>query len=142
MKVSAKIDYACRALLELAVHWPDATPLQISAIAKRQKIPMKYLVHILIALKELGYVESTRGKSGGYILTKPPKEIKLGAIVKNFGGLGYSENETLKIRKSTHVIDSVWKEVEESIFSSIDMINFEVLCNRHRIAGQTLTYEI
>lgn len=69
MKISAKIDYACRALLiELGLHWPDNRPMQVSAIAKRQKIPMNFLVHILITLKELGYVDSIRGKSGGYVL--------------------------------------------------------------------------
>src|SRR6267142_1058623 len=99
MKISAKIDYACRALLELGLHWPNTTPMQVGAIAKHQKIPMNFLVHILITLKEAGYVDSIRGKSGGYVLIKAPQDIRLGDVIKNFGGLGLSDGPR---KKNTH----------------------------------------
>ena len=85
MKISAKMDYACRALLELALHWPDLTPMQISEIAKRQEIPIKFLVHIMIHLKERGYVNSVRGNKGGYLLAKAPAEIHFGEVIENLG---------------------------------------------------------
>ena len=48
MKIIAKTDYACRALLELSLHWPKQEPLQVTAIADNQQIPIKFLIHILI----------------------------------------------------------------------------------------------
>src|SRR2546427_7062657 len=103
MKISAKIDYACRALIELALHWPDRTPLQIRTIAKRQKIPIKFLVHILIHLKQLGLTQSVRGKSGGYVLAQSPTNIKLNMIIKSFGGLGYSSVDEKAKHPDRHV---------------------------------------
>ena len=53
MRVSAKCDYACKALLELALHWPNKEPVQIHEISEKQDIPIKYLVQILIQLKRI-----------------------------------------------------------------------------------------
>ena len=107
MKISAKIDYACRALLELALHWPNSTPMQVAAIAKRQRIPMNFLVHILITLKELGYVDSVRGKNGGYVLVKHPQDVRLSAVIKNFGGLGLSSEKKTRVFRHSHVRTSI-----------------------------------
>ena len=93
MKISAKIDYACRALLELSLHWPSQEPLQVDQIAQRQRVPVKFLTQILIHLKQVGYVESVRGKKGGYLLRKLPKEIKLNDIMENFNDTNNSRDE-------------------------------------------------
>ena len=141
MKISAKVDYACRALLELALHWPNSTPMQVAAIAKRQKIPMNFLVHILITLKQLGYVDSTRGKSGGYILVKAPQDIKMGEVIKSFGGFGLSEVGGRK-SKSVHVMDVLWQEVDKAVLNSIKDITLETITNRERSRGSAIMYEI
>jgi Rrf2 family protein len=70
MKLSAKSDYALRAILELSLHWPKNEPLSLTTIAKRQQIPLKFLSHILLHLKDIGLVHSLRGKEGGYLLAK------------------------------------------------------------------------
>ncbi|MGB3241335.1 MAG: Rrf2 family transcriptional regulator, partial [Candidatus Omnitrophota bacterium] len=62
MRISARCDYACRALLELSLHWPNEAPVHIQQISENQKIPERYLVQILIQLKRLGLVTSSRGK--------------------------------------------------------------------------------
>ncbi len=139
MKVSAKIDYACRALLELALHWPDETPLQLEKIAKRQKVPMKFLVHILIHLKEAGYVDSIRGKNGGYILLKKPADVKLSDIVKHFGGLGFSESVP---KTKGHVMDIMWQQVQASVHEALEGINFEDIRNKHQSQLKAVTYDI
>ena len=77
MRISAKIDYACRALLELSLHWPNNIPLQINTIAQNQQMPVKFLTQILLQLKQIGYVQSVRGKKGGYLLAKAPQKIRL-----------------------------------------------------------------
>lgn len=142
MKISAKTDYACRALLELGMHWPSEAPLQINEIAERQKIPIKFLIHIMIQLKQLGYVESTRGKRGGYILVKHPSEVKLSHVIKGFGGLGHHVPAENKKQFSKHVLNSLWQEIDQSILQLIDKINFEQLCDRARSKDRVITYEI
>ena len=138
MKISAKIDYACRALLELSLHWPNQEPLQVEAIAGRQKIPLKFLTQILIHLKQVGYVESVRGKKGGYLLRKLPKEIKLGDIVENFNGEAGNTRE----EKSNPIFSPIWKELRQELFKTMDKINFEDICNRKRQSDNTLTFQI
>ena len=91
MNISAKTEYACRALLELSLQWPNVAPRQIADIAVRQKMPTKFLIHILIALKGLGFVDSSRGKSGGYYLTASPQTIKLVDVIRHFGGIGSAD---------------------------------------------------
>ena len=87
MKISAKTEYACQALLELALHWPKVEPVQINTIADKHKISLKFLPHILLQLKQFGYVESSRGQKGGYLLAKSPKEISLVDVVTHFNDL-------------------------------------------------------
>lgn len=139
MKISAKIDYACRALLELSLHWPDESPLQIHEIAHRQKIPIKFLVHILIHLKQLDYLKSIRGKKGGYVLTRNPREIKLSEVMKSFGGLGLTQKEE-KRPSSEHIMDNIWQQIDKKIFAAVEEINFETICLR--VQNRAPMYEI
>ncbi len=142
MKVSARIDYACRALLELALHWPNSRPMQVAEIAKRQKIPMNFLVHILITLKQMGYVDSVRGKSGGYILIKPPQNVMISDVFKNFGGLGFSADKKPKVAKHGHVMDAVWQELDDAVIKAMDTVTLESICNRERSRGKAIMYDI
>ncbi len=76
MKLSTRSRYGVRALIELAIEY-EKGPLQIKTIAGREKISNKYLEQIVGVLKMAGLVISVRGPKGGYILAKPPQEIKL-----------------------------------------------------------------
>ena len=142
MKISAKIDYACRALLELSLHWPNQSPLPIQEIAKQQKIPIKFLVHILISLKQLDFLESIRGTKGGYVLNKNPREIKLSDVIKNFGGLGCSSSSEKRKQKDQHVMDNIWREIDRTVLSAVDQINFETIAQRAQSKNKTIMYEI
>ncbi len=137
MKISAKIDYACRALLELSLHWPNQEPLQVETIAGRQKIPQKFLTQILIHLKQIGYVESVRGKNGGYLLRKIPKEIKLNDIMENFQDANKSRDE-----KSNPIFNPIWREVNQEFLKAMGKFNFEDICNRKREVDNTPTFQI
>jgi Rrf2 family transcriptional regulator, cysteine metabolism repressor len=72
MTISVKGEYALQALFDLASQPPGA-PVKIGDIARRQKIPQKFLELILAGLKQGGFVESRRGAEGGYLLVRPPK---------------------------------------------------------------------
>jgi Rrf2 family protein len=78
---SAKTEYACVALLELALHHNDPTPLRLKAISEKHDISHRFLVQILLQLKAAGLVASTRGASGGYHLGRPPARITIADVV-------------------------------------------------------------
>ncbi len=140
MRISARCDYACRALLELTLHWPSKDPLQIHAISKKQDIPMRYLVHILIQLKRVGLVESMRGKQGGYILAKPPHRISLGKVIRETGGplLPLANSAA----KEGSVFATIWKVVEKAMAKVLDKITFEDIGNKAKGMKDAIIYQI
>ena len=86
MRVSTRGDYACRALLSLALHDDGVTPTSVRDIAERTGLPQPYLEQILLALKGAGLVRSKRGVGGGYVLARLPEAITLGEIVSAVDG--------------------------------------------------------
>src|SRR5712692_11356859 len=81
MRVSAKAEYACIAMYELAVNYGDPQPVRVKTIAETHGIPLRFLVQILLQLKGAGLAASIRGAAGGYQLARPPEEISLGDII-------------------------------------------------------------
>ena len=140
MKISAKIDYAARALLSLSLHWPNKVPMQISKIAQSQQIPMKFLTQILLNLKQMGYVKSIRGKNGGYLLSVSPQKIKLSGLIENMGGIGYSVTEDKK--GDDHMMDLIWSEVDQAIVKAMSEIDFETIADRKRRRDKSFTFQI
>jgi len=141
MRITAKIDYACRAIIELSLHWPNNKPVQMSAISKRQNIPLKFLTQILINLKQLGYTQSIRGKNGGYLLAKAPNEIKLSDLIFDLGNGGYSIAEN-KVNKETHIMDQIWKELDDVVTKQCESLSFESICNRKRSEDNVVMFNI
>src|SRR4029453_1276184 len=85
MRISAKGEYAIKAMLDLAMH-RGRTLVPIQEIAGRQGIPQRYLEQVLLALKRTGLLTSKRGATGGYHLTKLPEDITIGAILRAVDG--------------------------------------------------------
>jgi Rrf2 family cysteine metabolism transcriptional repressor len=81
MLFSAKAEYACLAMLELAARHEDPRPVRLAEIADRHGIPQRFLVQILLQLKGGGLVASIRGAAGGYQLARPPETITLADIL-------------------------------------------------------------
>ena len=87
MKLSKRGEYALRALIDLGVAQELGRPiLQISEFVEKERLPEKFLVQILIQLREAGYVESKRGKHGGYALARPMETISFGQVVRLIDG--------------------------------------------------------
>src|ERR1041384_3272566 len=87
MKLSKKGEYALRSLINLGIAAEVGRSLvQVSELADHEQLPVKFLEQIVQALKEAGFVESERGKFGGYRLAKLSKEIKIGEIVRLIDG--------------------------------------------------------
>lgn len=85
MNVTARVDYAVRAVLELA-HAAPGRPLKSSQIAEAQRIPQKYLENILGELRNAGIVRTVRGADGGALLARPPAEITLADVFRAMEG--------------------------------------------------------
>jgi len=87
MKISKRGEYALRALIDLGIAlelgWPM---LQISELASKEKLPIKFLEQIFMQLKTAGFVESRRGKFGGYSLARPMNRIKFGEVIRLIEG--------------------------------------------------------
>ena len=86
MNISSRCEYACRAVVELARHYPDEAPLTATELAERRDIPEKYLVHILLRLKRRGIVRSVRGAQGGYLLGRAPDMVSLYEVITAVDG--------------------------------------------------------
>ena len=87
MKISKRGEYALRALIDLGIAQElGFAILQASELARKEKLPVRFLEQILAQLKLGGYVKSTRGKLGGYSLAKPTKRIKFGSVVRFIDG--------------------------------------------------------
>ncbi|HEY0106944.1 MAG TPA: Rrf2 family transcriptional regulator [Rhizomicrobium sp.] len=83
--LSQKARYALHALIVLAEHG-DGEPLQIADIAGQARVPRKFLEQILLDLKKRGIVRSQRGRSGGYLIGKAPKDISFADVIRTIDG--------------------------------------------------------
>ena len=113
MNISAKTEYGCIAVLELAAHYESGHPLQVRRIAETQGIPSRFLVQILLQLKSAGLVTSTRGVSGGYRLAQEPGLITLGQVMNAIegGSQEFASSTGLETTGSRVLID-VWRKAE------------------------------
>ncbi len=85
MQLSMRTDYALRALFTLVDHH-GGQPIPIIELARRNDIPKRFLEHIMLDLKERGWVDSVAGKRGGYRLARSPERITMGEVVRHFDG--------------------------------------------------------
>ena len=133
MKLSTRSRYGTRLILDMAQHYQEG-PIQIGLIARRQKIPVKYLEQIIIPLKKANYVTSVRGYKGGHMLAKAPEEITVGEIVNLLeGGLKLTictNSPDVCERSSTCLTRFIWKEATEAIQDRLNSITFSDLIKR------------
>jgi Rrf2 family protein len=87
MKLSKKGEYALRSLINLGIAAEVKRSLvQVTELAESEQLPVKFLEHIMQALKDGGFVQSARGKFGGYRLAKPARQISIGQVVRLIDG--------------------------------------------------------
>jgi len=87
MKLSKRGEYALRALIDMGIAAELKRPLvQVSELAAKEKLPVKFLEQILTQLKAAGYVQSRRGARGGYSLAKRMDKIKFGTVIRLIDG--------------------------------------------------------
>jgi Rrf2 family transcriptional regulator, cysteine metabolism repressor len=134
MNISVKSEYALKAVFDLASQYLAAkngggsiAPIKIADIAKRQKIPQKFLELILAGLKQNGFVDSRRGAEGGYLLARSADSITVGEVLRAV------ENIKGNARPRTNdPFDDVWQRVDAAVSNVLDRTTFgELARNWH-----------
>ena len=137
MHLSTKGQYATRALVELAGSYGQGV-VKLHHIAERQNIPLKYLEQIMLQLKRFGFVTSRKGAEGGYMLSRPAREITLGEVVRALEGplapigcvsrTGYAE---CGCPDPAHCgLRSVWQDVRDAIAEILDQTTLQDVYDR------------
>jgi Rrf2 family protein len=132
MKIPAKLNYACRALLELGLHWPNPTPLSVQDIASRQNIPLKFLTQIFQTLKQFHLVESSRGNKGGFILGLSPQEINLYEVYRIFVPRDKLTKRSKSTLKNGDVIQDMWNTMDQQRENYLRSLTLENICLKAR----------
>lgn len=133
MKISAKTEYACVAMFELASHFGSGEPVRIRRIAERHNVPPRFLVQILLQLKGAGLVASVRGAAGGYQLVMPPDKISLGRVMEVIDGASKEENQTTSASPDSpavRVLAQAWRDVADVQRKMLDEITLADLLER------------
>ena len=121
MYISVKSDYALLAIFDLAAQRPGE-PIRIADIARRQKIPQKFLELILAGLKQAGFVESRRGAEGGYLLARPPESLTLGEVLRSVEGLRTGKGHDR--RQAETPFTDMWEKVDKAVSGVVDQTTF------------------
>jgi Rrf2 family protein len=140
VKVSAKTEYACIAMLELAASYGSGEPVRIGKIADENGIPSRFLVQILLQLKGAGFVSSTRGAAGGYELIKPPEEITLGDVMTVIDGSDETATSSAPDSAAGKILQACWQEVMHVEREMLHAINFAELIERSRKHTENMYY--
>lgn len=121
MNISVKSEYALQAIFDLSSQ-PPGQPVKIAEIAKRQKIPQKFLELILSSLKQGGFVESRRGAEGGYLLARPANLITIGEVYRFFEG-GQNGKSRSK-RRTDSPFEDLWRQIDDAVSGVVDRTTF------------------
>lgn len=147
MKLSTKIRYGARAMLELASHYGEG-PVELKEIARSQDISIKYLEQVIIPLRTAGLVKSVRGSKGGYSLAKPPSEICLFDVIETLEGplcLVDCINDPKSCKRSSSCVTrDIWSDVSEALHKVLKSITLDEMVRRRieKENGDYPTYQI
>ena len=125
MNLSGKSEYALAAIFDLAAHH-NGEPIKIALVAKRQKIPQKFLELILAALKQGGFVESRRGAEGGYLLARLPELITVGEVLRFIESSREAGSRGGHRRVETP-FTGLWRQVDNAVSGILDHTTFAQL---------------
>ncbi len=145
MKVSAKTEYACIAMLELSSRYGSGEPVRIRKIAERHDVPPRFLVQILLQLKGAGLVSSTRGAAGGYHLLRAPESVSLGEVMDVIEGSADGNGEAKTSSASpdspaVKVLLQAWQDVAKVEHQMLNRITFADLLERAREQDEQMYY--
>lgn len=141
MKISAKTEYACIAMLELAGRYAAGEPVRVRDIAEAHGIPPRFLVQILLQLKGAGLVSSTRGAAGGYQLIRDPDQVTLADVMAVIEGPVATPTSNVAAETPiTRVLLSTWCESAGAQQQVLAALTFADLLDRAQGTGEMMYY--
>jgi len=135
MRLSTKARYTLRAMVDLAMHCNEQ-PVPRKDIARRQEISPHYIEQLFIKLREAGYIEAIRGPGGGYVLSKSPEDIRVGALIEAVEEiLGpvpclASDSPIECHRAQTCVARRLWVELGQTIYDFLNSVSLQDLSDQ------------
>ncbi len=137
MKVSQKLEYACRAMIQLEKSCVGDQVSRVDDLAEKEEISPTFLVQILNDLRRAGLVQSRRGKMGGYCLAKTPENITLDMIVRAIEG-GVLEIDSDRKGESGERVADLWVEIAQHLETKMASITLQEMLDQ----GGLLEYYI
>jgi Rrf2 family protein len=131
VRISAKGEYAIKAMVDLALH--DGQDLQpIQDIAARQGIPQRYLEQVLLQLKRSGFLYARRGSAGGYRLSRPADQVTVGAVLRAVEGPPAGPDAARRGGRGEDAagLHELWQEIAEAVASVVDRTTLDDLRRR------------
>lgn len=134
-EITSREHYGLRLALRLAETYKTKNPISLSEISKLENISMKYLEHLIVPIKKAKWVESTRGREGGYLMTKDPAKITLKNLIditSDSPNIIYCLEKNGKKKCSIECTcrsKKAWNRVQEAMFKAMENIKFSELIN-------------
>ncbi len=136
MHISTRGRYGLRAMVDMALHATEG-PLALRIIAERQDISESYLEQVFTSLRKSGLVRASRGSQGGYELSRPAGEIKVGEILRALEGpiapVHCVGDDSQCEREKTCITRSFWEELRDKINEFLDSTSLQDLGDRARL---------
>lgn len=130
MRVSAKSDYALRALIELAAR-ADSGPVSAEELGRAQEIPHNFLQAILADLRRAGIVISQRGQAGGWRMARPAEDVSVADVIRAVDGPLVSvyglRPEAVDYNESAQVLQHVWIAARSSLRDVFEKVSIKAL---------------
>ena len=149
--ISNKTKYALKAVLMLTGKYASKEPVLIAEIAEKESIPKKFLESILLELKHKGFLQSKKGKGGGYLLARSPNQISFGEVIGIFEN-PFSALPCLDVKANRRCdeckkgsacgIQLVMQEVYRTTSSILNVTSFQDVHDRMRNTNQEAMYFI
>ena len=140
MVISARVHYACLAMLELAIRQDDPAPVAIREITDRHGVPGPFLVQILRTLRTAGWVQSVRGSQGGYRLSVDPTKITLLDIAEAVGCQDAGGRAEGKTSAADEMLQEHWDKAAQASRRMLARVRLSDLVERCRHGEETMFY--
>ncbi|MEM9185054.1 MAG: Rrf2 family transcriptional regulator [Planctomycetota bacterium] len=140
MKLSAKTEYACLAMLQLAADHDTGRPAPLKSLSAKQSIPEGFLVQILQDLRRAGLVVSTRGASGGYRLARAPEEVSLAEVVTATEGSVVPAEGSACSSPLAVALHSVCEDLRHAQRRRLESLSLAGLLERSTVSNEPMWY--
>ncbi len=140
MTISARVHYACLALIELAIRRRSGQPVAASEISEATGIPGPFLVQILQSLRGAGWVKSIRGSQGGYLLTVDPAAITLLDVAVAMGCADAAPPVGPSNRKADQLLQDVWQSADAASKAVLSQRTLADIASRCAAGDEVMFY--